>query len=142
LARTEITAAAGRSTINASLINPYVAGIKWNLSLSHPCCDICDDLAAGGEDGDGVYPKNDVPSYPAHPHEICYLTMVETTAPASVNADWEARIDLGTAEAVAVRGAFYLDWLIPALLQGWIINTIFEVVNLDRLIRTEERQAA
>lgn len=131
LSRTEITAGAGRSFINASLINPYIEGVKWNLSASHPCCDICDDLAAGGENGDGVYAKNNVPSYPAHPHELCYLTAEVTTGPANINAEWERLIAERTPEAVAIRGAFNLEWLIAALINGWLINTVFEVVDLD-----------
>jgi hypothetical protein len=70
LARTEITAAAGRSLVNAALANPFVAYLKWNLSLSHPDPDICDTNAKGGENGDGTYPKNNFPQYPAHPHEL------------------------------------------------------------------------
>lgn len=132
LARTEITAAGGRSLINASLVNPYVTGIKWNLSLSHPCCDICDDYAAGGENG--IYAKDALPGYPAHPHELCYLTPETASASEAraINSLWEARITARTPEAVAMRGAFNLDWLVSALVYGWIINTIFDVVDLDQ----------
>jgi hypothetical protein len=49
LARTEITAAAGRASVNASIANPFVSAVRWVLSLSHKCCDICDTYAAGGE---------------------------------------------------------------------------------------------
>jgi hypothetical protein len=131
LARTEITAAAGRSMINASLANPFVEGIKWNLSLSHPCCDICDDYAGGGENGDGVYAKTDVPPFPAHPFELCYLTPETVSNPAAVNAQWETWIDERTPDAMALRGAFDRAWLVDALLYGWIIDTVFDVVFED-----------
>lgn len=126
LARTEITAAAGRSMINAALANPFVAGVKWNLSLSHPCCDVCDDLAAGGENGDGVYPVEDVPRYPAHPNDICYLTQEVTPSPAEVNATLRQWIDDEVPEAQILRGAFNTDWLLNALLNGDFMRTVFE----------------
>lgn len=84
LARTEITAAAGRGVINASIANPFVTGVGWFLSLSHPCCDICDTHAAGGENSDGVYPPESVPTYPAHPNELCNLRPVVTESRAAV----------------------------------------------------------
>jgi hypothetical protein len=78
LARTEITAAAGRATINESMANPFVRAIRWALSPTHGCCDVCDDNAVGGENGDGVYAIDDVPAYPAHPHCMCTLQPVTT----------------------------------------------------------------
>ena len=54
LARTEVTAAAGRSTIAMSEANPFVGGVKWILSLSHPDVDNCDKNARGGENRDGI----------------------------------------------------------------------------------------
>jgi len=45
----------------------YLQGIKWQLSVSHPAMDQCDDYAAGGSAGlpPGVYHPEDVPS--SHP---------------------------------------------------------------------------
>ena len=54
-----------------------------------------------------------------------------TKNPAEVSARWEQMIEERTPEAVAVRGAFNLQWLIQALIHGWLINTVFEVVDLD-----------
>jgi hypothetical protein len=68
LARTEITAAHGRAMIVSAKANPYVETIDWVLSPSHPEIDICDDLAAGSP-----YALDSVPSYPAHPHDLCHL---------------------------------------------------------------------
>lgn len=67
LARTEISRAAAQADEMSATMNPFVEGLKWNLSPQHPCCDICDDLAAGGP-----YPVDDAPTMPAHPHCMCY----------------------------------------------------------------------
>lgn len=131
LARTEITAAAGRSMMNAALLNPYVEFVKWNLSLSHPEPDICDDNAHGGPDGDGTYPKTDVPQYPAHPHELCYLTSVVTRRPARINERLEQLIAQQQPEAVALRGAFNANWLLEALMTGALVATFFENDQID-----------
>lgn len=74
LARTEITRAHGKAAETAAAMNPFVSGMKWNLSASHPRIDICDAYARGGENGDGVYPMGGTPPYPAHPNCLCYLT--------------------------------------------------------------------
>lgn len=72
LARTEITAAAGRATMGAAAANPFVNAVAWRLSGSHPDGIDCDceqnavDESAGL--GPGVYPLDKVPRYPAHPH--------------------------------------------------------------------------
>lgn len=68
LARTEIAAAFGRTTVLASQLNPFVIGVNWRLSASHPRRDICDELAAKGP-----YPPDRVPRFPAHPQCICGL---------------------------------------------------------------------
>ena len=68
LARTEITRAHGQASLVAARMNPYVDQMDWVLSGSHPREDICDELAAGSP-----YDLNDVPPYPAHPHDLCTL---------------------------------------------------------------------
>lgn len=73
LARTETQFAYHSLHVNQSLTAPYVTGVRWNLSASHPKEDVCDDLAAGGPSGGGVYPKDEVPEVP-HPNCLCYLT--------------------------------------------------------------------
>lgn len=110
LARTEITAAAGRATVNANMANPWVQGTKWNLSGSHPDVDICDDNASGGPKGDGVYPNDGVPQYPAHPHDLCYLTGEVVARPGDVTRALRAEIDaaqgrlgVSDADAAAIR---------------------------------------
>lgn len=73
LARTEINNSAHAVAINAAQDKPWVLGMKWRISSSHPKPDICDQLAKGGTKGDGVYPKTEVPKKP-HPHCFCWVT--------------------------------------------------------------------
>ena len=118
LARTEITAAAGRSTINASIINPYIVGDQWTLSASHPEFDICDKNAAGGPNGDGIYPPQNFPIYPAHPHCLCYIVPIVTQNPAQVTQALRDEIDNRTDFALSMEGIFALHWFIETLLSG------------------------
>lgn len=80
IARTEIQRAWRVSYVEQAKKLPFVKGIKWNLSKSHPKKDICDDLATANPAGlgPGVYPPDAVPygGMPAHPHCLCYLTTV------------------------------------------------------------------
>lgn len=143
LARTEITAAAGRAVVNASRANPWVDRIEWRLSPSHPKVDICDSLQ-------GVYPKNSVPLYPPHPHCLCYLIPLTSATPAEVTAALRAEIDavqnrLGVTdeEARAVRqgilgqfqdvqllyGVFNAGWMELALMNGDFTTQILGVVG-------------
>lgn len=118
LARTEVTAAAGRATIEASTANPFVESVRWSLSMSHPCCDICDDYAKGGPAGDGVYPLSEVPPYPAHPHELCNLQPVPMGSTADLVDQLRAGINQRTPAAEAMRGRFNADYLTQAILGG------------------------
>lgn len=115
LARTEITAAAGRAVVNASIVNPFVEALKWALSLAHKCCDICDDYAAGGENGDGVYAPDEVPGYPAHPHDWCNLQPVVTKSRAAIVA--MLRADMRGARVY--QGLFNQGFLTNALTVGF-----------------------
>jgi hypothetical protein len=72
LARTEITAAAGRATMALAEANPFTNGMLWALSLSHPDgidCE-CENNSMQDVDGmgPGIYKLGNVPRYPAHPH--------------------------------------------------------------------------
>ncbi len=84
LARTETTAAFGRATMAAARANPFVNGIRWNLSGSHPDIDPCDQRA-------GDYTLRNVPLYPEHPQCLCFLTPIPIPA-REVNAAIRARI--------------------------------------------------
>lgn len=85
LARTEIANAYHEAQIRAAQRSPIIAGMKWNLSASHPTLDICDSLASANDFGlgAGVYPANSVPFLP-HPHDLCFLTSVLRPV-----ADWD-----------------------------------------------------
>lgn len=73
LARTEMNNAFRESAIQSAKRAPWVRGLKWNLSASHPKPDICDDWASADNGmGPGVYAPNDVPQ--EHPNGFCYLT--------------------------------------------------------------------
>lgn len=142
LARTEITAAGGRAYLNAAQVNPYIDATKWTLSASHPKFDVCDGYASGGPEGNGVYPNQSVPPYPAHPHCLCSLIPQVTKSPAAVTAEIRAYIDAGQAKtklpdnvAASIRnqvaysyllkgtlkGVFNEDWLVDGLLYGGFI---------------------
>lgn len=73
LARTEINNAAHATAVINSQDKPWITGMQWHLSGSHPRPDICDQLARGGRHGDGHYPKGGVPAKP-HPHCFCFVT--------------------------------------------------------------------
>ena len=102
LARTETPRAYGAATVEAARRNPFVAGVKWNLSASHPEQDECDVNATRDAHGlgRGVYPAGRVPTYPNHPHDLCYLTSVERQDTDRVVADL----------ARWVRGDLPADW--------------------------------
>lgn len=76
LSRTEINNAHREGQIHSARLSPWVQGLKWNLSASHPKPDICDEWAT--QDlyglGKGVYPFDEVPL--DHPNGLCFLTNV------------------------------------------------------------------
>lgn len=68
LARTEINNAYHWVSRDQMEKRPWIAGVEWNLSGSHPRPDICDDFAEAGP-----YPKDEVPDKP-HPQCLCFIT--------------------------------------------------------------------
>lgn len=118
LARTEISAAAGRATVNASIVNPFVQGIQWRLSASHTGRDICDENANGGPNGDGIYKPERLPQYPAHPHDLCSLLPV----PVGNTADLvnELRAGIANGRRSPLQGVLNENWLTSAILTGAI----------------------
>jgi len=75
LARTEVANAFHEQTRRDYADNPFVTGLKWNLSRSHPHKDPCDLLATGHSKGlsKGVYRKDEVPDKP-HPQCLCNIS--------------------------------------------------------------------
>lgn len=70
IARTESS-----RVIFASQVDSYhEAGLKkakWIAEAS--ACDLCEDIAHGGEKGEGIYPLDKLPAYPVHPNERCSI---------------------------------------------------------------------
>lgn len=75
LARTELNNAFHERQIAMAQNKPWVIGVKWNLSKSHPKKDRCDEYATENANdlGPGVFPTSGVPSKP-HPHCLCFMT--------------------------------------------------------------------
>lgn len=124
LARTEITAAAGRAAMNASIANPFVDAMRWALSAANKCCDRCRDYAAGGPNGDGIYSLDEVPEYPAHPHEMCNLQPQAARDTSTLIEQLRQEIRVRSPYAMRLQGAFSVEWLIAALLGGWFEESV------------------
>lgn len=129
LARTEIAAAAGRATVNASIANPFAAGVRWVLSNAHRDSDICDQNARGGPNGDGIYPPEQVPPYPNHPHELCHLSPVPLGTTAGLVEQLRADIRANSPRARRLQGAFNPDWLTQAILSGLLIDLLERIAD-------------
>lgn len=122
LARTEITRQAGQVFIAAARMNPFVEAIVWNVSGSHPKPDECDTLAAGSP-----YPVDNVPSYPAHPLCLCYLTTVMQPVGEVVD-ELRAMMEAGETPYVTpfdLRG--FLEQLLGPLLAGLALRELATV---------------
>jgi hypothetical protein len=70
LGRTELNNAFHTTTIRSAAAQPWVEGMDWHLSGSHPRTDICNEYA-----DHGTYPSRLVPDKP-HPQCLCYVTAV------------------------------------------------------------------
>lgn len=116
LGRTEITWAAGQSTLIASRLNPYVTGINWNLSPSHPRADVCDGLAAGSP-----YEPNNVPQYPPHPQCMCNLSPAVTKTPAQVTEELHQYMNEGYDAPLTPASS---DNILLLLLGAYLFNTL------------------
>ncbi|MDI6872137.1 MAG: hypothetical protein QME79_12495 [Bacillota bacterium] len=72
ITRHETNEAFREARLRASEDKPWVIGIRWRLSRSHPREDECDDLATADQGlGPGVYPKGQYPKTP-HPQCLCF----------------------------------------------------------------------
>lgn len=73
---------------------PWVEGMKWNLSESHPRPDPCDDFAKEDHDdlGPGIFKPGNVPPKP-HPQCFCYVTAVMLDDEAFLDRLVEGRYD-------------------------------------------------
>jgi hypothetical protein len=96
LARTEISRAHSQASYAAALTNPYVGGMDWALSLSHPKIDICDKYATIGMNGDRIrepYLLDSAALPPAHPHCLCNTRPAIKEDVASVTAKLRAAFE-------------------------------------------------
>jgi len=71
LARNEMQTVLNMSTDATFAKMPWIEREQILLSSEHPKQDICDDVATGGDDGDGIYPKGEI-SLPLHVQCLCY----------------------------------------------------------------------
>ena len=156
LARTEITAAGGRSTIAMSEANPFVGGVRWVLSASHKEIDDCDQNARGGPNGDGIYAPADVPRYPNHPHDLCTLSPQAAANIDDVVKDIRKRVRRarneftnvitgGTAASPEVRKLKRLlnpKQLAEAALSGTLDQTIADIAGKYRKAKVPTLRAA
>jgi len=73
IARTEMARANWEGFAANKFADPQVTAVRFRLSSDHPKEDICDFITSLDSGlGAGVYPKNDLPSYPFHPNCICW----------------------------------------------------------------------
>jgi hypothetical protein len=140
LARTEITQAAHHATVNSSIANPFVNGIQWRLSGSHPKIDICDQYARGGPNGDGIYPPDRVPGVP-HPHCLCSQLPVAAGNPAELVASLRADIQAARSNLIdavaggnarrarALQGILNPEFLTRSILSGSLEDAIMAAVQ-------------
>lgn len=98
LGRTELNNAFHTTSVSIARSQPWVEGMKWELSGSHPTADICDEFAERNEDGlgPGVYRTENVPAKP-HPQCLCYTTTVTVGREQFINSllsgDYDGYID-------------------------------------------------
>lgn len=80
LARTELNNAYHSTSIRSYMSSPWVMGVKWHLSGSHPKPDQCNDYAEEDHNGLGVgmFLPAEVPAKP-HPMCFCFLAPVTPT---------------------------------------------------------------
>ena len=78
IARTESARAWADGFIARYETDDTVAAYRWEVSSVHPCTDVCDMYANADlwGLGKGIYPKDQCPTLPAHPHCLCYLSPI------------------------------------------------------------------
>lgn len=75
IAQTELHRVYAEARARELMDDPEVQWVQWRLSATHPEVDICDYLALVDRwgMGPGVYPADQAPVPPAHPHCRCIL---------------------------------------------------------------------
>ena len=128
LLRTETARSYGNTRIAKIQQDDDATGIRWELSEQHDHYCICDFFAEADmfDMGAGVYPKNEVPDYPAHPYCSCSLIPVYDGEVGKYN-DESAKaafdeLDESEQKALAGKSASWddMDWedhKVPKLMQ-------------------------
>jgi len=75
LARTELQAIHHLASDQVTATMPWIEKEQIMLSPAHPKPDICDEVVAAGEDGQGIYKVGTI-RLPLHPACLCYKTSV------------------------------------------------------------------
>lgn len=89
ITRTEYAKAYGTIQLETFANDSDVTGVIWELSSRHLIYDICNLHAESNifGMGAGVYPKTNVPSFPAHPHCLCVLAPFYGDAPNKIDTE-------------------------------------------------------
>jgi hypothetical protein len=120
LARTEITRAHSQASLAAARGNPYVTGMDWALSASHPKIDVCDELATIGMSGErkkDPYPMDAVKIPPAHTHCLCNTRPFVGATNAEVVEELRAMMDNGEpAPVTPINADKYMRFMVGDLL--------------------------
>ena len=100
IARTESARAWADGFIARYENDDTVAAYRWEVSSAHPCTDVCDMYANADlwGLGKGIYPKDQCPTLPAHPHCLCYLSPI-----------YEGEVDLNEQQDLREEGGNH--WL-------------------------------
>ncbi len=100
IARTERARAWADGFIARYETDDTVAAYRWEVSSAHPCTDVCDMYANADlwGLGKGIYPKDQCPTLPAHPHCLCYLSPI-----------YEGEVDLNEQQDLREEGGNH--WL-------------------------------
>lgn len=86
LGRTELNNAFHTTTVRLNEDKPWVRGMQWRLSGSHPKPDICNSYASQSSPlGAGVYAAGDVPTKP-HPQCLCFVVPVTVSRKDFINS--------------------------------------------------------
>lgn len=88
---------------------------------------------AGGRNGDGIYPPDQVPQYPNHPHEKCSLVPVPAGDTATLVEDLRTQIYTNTPFAKMLQGLFNPEFLHQAILDGSIGDIVRTLIARQEL---------
>ena len=106
LARTEINNAFHAVQAEKARNTPWITGVQWNLSGSHPDLDECDEYAEevhfdGGDPG--VFLPQEIPQKP-HPHCLCFTTPVTVSPDVFLDKYFAGEYDSFVDEVIARDG--------------------------------------